>query len=381
MMPDNLPEHLQKTRKKALEFIRRDLEPLERTLDEHEPVPEEIQARVRDASRAAGFFTKTQPVEYGGEPAGALELTMLRELWSASGSRLTRWIFGPGPGLLHGVQGVLKTEYLDAVMRGDKKGAFGFTEPDSAAQPTRAQRQGDRLIINGQKSYVTGGATADFVSILVNIRDEDGSKAGTAMVVVDRDAEGVEIVREFTSMEGGGHVSMVFRDVEVPMDRVVGKPGEGMPRALASIGNVRLMISAQATGMCLWALDFVEKHLLAPHRSGTPLGEREGVRLRFADMRIDTWAARSALYRTARLVEAGENTVNETMATKVFCTEVAGRTIDSAVQLVGGQALVRGHPLERLYREVRSLRLVEGANDLLRLNLVKGKLELGKGRV
>ena len=141
------------------------------------------------------------------------------------------------------------------------------------------------------------------------------------------------------------------------------------------------MIAAQAMGRCRWPLDYVEAHLLAPHRSGSPLGDREGVRLRYADMRIETYVARSALYRTARLVEAGENAVNEVIATKVFCTEVAGRVIDMAVQLVGGQALVQGHPLETLYREVRSLRLVEGASDLLRLNLVKGRLELKKGHV
>ncbi len=98
-------------------------------------------------------------------------------------------------------------------------------------------------------------------------------------------------------------------------------------------------------------------------------------------MRIETYIARSALYRTARLVDSGANSVNETIATKVFCTEAAGRVIDWGVQLVGGQALVQGHPLEKLYREVRSLRLTEGASDLLRLNLAKGKLELGKGSV
>jgi acyl-CoA dehydrogenase len=174
---------------------------------------------------------------------------------------------------------------------------------------------------------------------------------------------------------------MLFENVSVPLANVIGKLGEGMPRALGNIGNVRMMVSAQATGMCIWAIDFVEQHLLAPHRSGSPLGEREGVRMRYADMRIETYVARSALYRTARLVESGENSVNETIATKVFCTETAGRVIDMAVQLVGGQALVLGHPLERLYRQVRSLRLVEGASDLLRINLVKGKLELKKGRV
>ena len=133
--------------------------------------------------------------------------------------------------------------------------------------------------------------------------------------------------------------------------------------------------------MCLWSLSFIEEHLRAPHRSGTPLGDKEGVRLRYADMRIKTFAARSALFRTARIVDSGENSVNEVIAAKVFCTETAGEVIDMAVQLVGGQALVEGHPLENLYRRVRSLRLVEGANDLLRINLVKGRLELNKGTV
>jgi len=160
---------------------------------------------------------------------------------------------------------------------------------------------------------------------------------------------------------------------------VIGKLGEGMPRALGNIGNVRLMVSAEATGLCLWALEFVEQHLKAPHRSGTPLGDKEGVRLRYADMRIQTYAARSVLYRAARRVDSGENSVNETIAAKVFCTEAAGLVVDWSVQLVGGQALVQGHPLEALYRRVRAFRFVEGASDLLRLNLAKGNLELGKG--
>ncbi len=376
-MPDQLSADLLKTRALAERFIEEVVRPLEKVSDDQETVHRTI----REASQKAGFFYKTQPEEFGGRPAGTLELTMLREIWAAANSGLTSSIFGPGPGILHAAEGELRRQYLEPVMRGDKRGAFGFTESDQAPRPTWGRMQGDDIIINGQKSYVTGGDTADFVSALVNIEDESGAKQGTAMVVIDRTAAGVEIDRQFASMEGGGHVAMAFHDVTVPAWHVIGKIGEGMPRALGNIGNVRLMVSAQATGMCLWALEFVENHLQAPHRSGTPLGAREGVRLRFADMRIETYVARSALYRTARLAETGDNIVNETIATKVFCTETAGRVIDGAVQLVGGQALIKGHPLEAMYRQVRSLRLVEGASDLLRINLVKGRLELGKGRV
>ena len=376
-MPDQLPEELVRTRESARKFLAEVILPLEQSDD----APALIQDQVRKASQKAGFYYKTQPKEFGGNPASILELTMLRETWAAANSRLTGLIFGPGPGILHAARGELKEQYLDPVMRGDKKGAFAFTESENARRPTWARIDGDHLIVNGQKSYVTGGATADFVSALINVEYADGSKAGTAMVVIDREAPGVEIARQFSSMEGSGHVSMLFNDVRVPVSHIIGRIGEGMPRALGNIGNVRLMVSAQATGMCMWAIDFVEHHLLEPHRSGTPLGEREGVRMRFADMRIETYVARSALYRTARLADTGENIVNETIATKVFCTETAGRVIDGAVQLLGGQALVQGHPLEQMYRQVRSLRLIEGASDLLRINLARGKLELGKGRL
>ncbi|MEJ6592416.1 MAG: acyl-CoA dehydrogenase family protein [SAR86 cluster bacterium] len=380
-MPDNLPEALETTRLNMQRFIDTVLVPLDGQLETTTKIPLEIQEQVRQASRAAGFFYRTQPLEFGGNPAGTLELTLLREMLAATNTRLASYVFGPGPGLLHAAEGELRSRYLEPLMRGEKTSAFGFTEPDTAPRPTWAVLEGDSLVVSGQKSYVTGGESCDFVCILVNVEHPDGSRAGTAMVVIDRDAEGVNIDKAFTSMEGGGHVSMVFQQVRIPVTQVIGKIGEGMPRALGNIGNVRLMVAAQAMGMCLWTLEYVEAHLKSPHRSGAPLGDREGVRLRYADMRIETYVARSALYRTARLVESGENSVNEVIATKVFCTETAGRLIDMAVQLVGGQALVQGHPLEALYRQVRSLRLVEGASDLLRINLVKGRLELQKGRV
>ena len=324
-------------------------------------------------------FYKTQPAEFGGHPATTLELTALRETFAASNNPLSRYVFGPGPGVLHSVEGELRRDYLEPVLRGEKRGTFGFTEPDDAARPSWAVVENDQLIVNGQKSYVTGGGDADFVSALINVEDAAGAKLGTAMVVLDMSDEGLEIDREFSSLDGSDHVSMRFNNIRVPLTRLIGKLGEGMPRALDNIGNVRLLVSAQAAGICLWTIDYMERHLQKPHRSGVPLSEREGIRLRYADMRLKTYVARSALYRTARLVDSGINAVNETAMTKVFVTETAGQVVDTAVQLFGGQALVSGHPLERLYREVRSFRFVEGASDLLRLNVAKGRFELGKG--
>lgn len=372
-MPESLPSEVRASVDQAREFIESVLAPLDGSSSV------ENRQQVINAAKAAGFFYKTQPAEFGGHPATTLELTALRETFAASNNPLSRYVFGPGPGVLHSVEGELRRDYLEPVLRGEKRGTFGFTEPDDAARPSWAVVENDQLIVNGQKSYVTGGGDADFVSALINVEDAAGAKLGTAMVVLDMNDDGLEIDREFSSLDGSDHVSMRFNNIRVPLTRLIGKLGEGMPRALDNIGNVRLLVSAQAAGICLWTIDYMERHLQRPHRSGVPLSEREGIRLRYADMRLKTYVARSALYRTARLVDSGINAVNETAMTKVFVTETAGQVVDTAVQLFGGQALVSGHPLERLYREVRSFRFVEGASDLLRLNVAKGRFELGKG--
>ena len=329
-----------------------------------------------ESSKKLGLFGMTQPKEFGGSAASLLELTVVRDALGSMNLSHLSGIFGPGPGVLVGVEEPLKSNYLAPVLAGEKRGAFGFTEPDSAERATWAILEEGELTINGQKSYVTGGADADFVNTLVEIEGH-----GPAMVLIDTSFEGVVIKNTFGSVDGTHHAYIEFHDVVVPETHIIGKPGEGMPRALGQIGNTRLAFAADSVGLARWVIDFVEKHLAAPHRSGEPLSSREGVRMRYADMRIKAFAARSMVYRTARLGDTGENIVNEGIACKVFATEAIGDIVDWGIQLVGGIALRSGHPLEALYRRVRALRLAEGASDVLRLNLARGRFELDKGRL
>lgn len=333
-------------------------------------------ARIIDASKAMGLFYKTQPAEYGGAPGTLVQLTLAREALSAARAPTTSAAFGPAPGVLAGATGALKTNYLEPVMAGQKRGAFAFTEADDAPRHSWAVRDGDSYVVNGAKSYVTGGADADFMNALIHIDDE-----GPAMMVIDTDAPGVIAAGKFASTDGSHHMAFNFENVRVPASHVVGKPGEGLPRALRQIGDTRLVIAATCTGLMQWTIDYLDAHIRKPHRGGKPLSDLESVRLRYSQTRIDTYAARSMLYRTARLGDTGENIVNESIATKVFASEAAARVIDIAIQLVGGQALREGHPLAALYNEVRVYQLTEGASDVLRLNLARGRLELDKGRV
>lgn len=387
-MPESLPTAVAVLRDQMQSLIDDHLRPLEDQLpdDPQAPTPPEIAQAAREHSRQAGMWSLTQPAEFGGVEVGTLALTAVRETLAAANLRLGRYVFGPGPGVLVAAEGQLRDAYLEPVMRGEKRGAFAFTEPTGAdaPRPTWAARDGDEFVITGRKAFVTGGATADFYTALVNVEAGDGpdQPEGTAMIVIDRESPGLIIDREFRSLEGGDHVAMRLEAVRVPSWHVVGKVGEGMPRALRNIGNVRMSVAAQACGIAQWAIDFAEQHITSAHRTGQRLADREGVRLRYAEMRISGYAMRSMLYRTARLVEEhGDDAVNEVMATKVFCTEQVGQIVDQAVQLCGGGALIEGHPLERLYREVRSMRFVEGASDILRINIARGRIEFDSGRL
>lgn len=333
-------------------------------------------AQVRDAAKQAGLFAMTQPTSVGGTAASQLALTVARETLCRHNPQHLDAVFGPSPGVLADVSEPLRSSHLIPLLAGEKRGSFGFTEPDNVPHPTAGKLQGDELVINGQKNYVTGGADADFINALVHIEDR-----GPSMVVIDTHGDGVILEKRFASLDGSHHAAFVFNNVVVPQHHIIGEPGRGMPRAMRQIGDTRLLLAAHAVGYMLWTLDYLQQHLLATDKSGTPRGDKDVVRWHYAELRIQAYAARSMLYRTARIADLGENIVNEGMACKVFATEAVGRVVDTAIQLVGGSALVEDHPLARLYKHVRAWRLAEGASDVMRLNIGRGILELNKGRI
>ncbi len=374
-MPESIPAALVTLRQQAESFARDVLLPNQKALALGHADRTAVREQVTRAAQGTGFFAMTQPKSFGGSEAGLLALTVVRDTVAGFNTGLAHFIFGPGPGVLAGADEPLRSTHLQPLLMGRKRAGFAFTEPDDAAHFTRAELASDgSWRVTGRKSYVTGGADADFLNTLVDIPGQ-----GRAMVVIETGAPGVTLERRFESMDGSHHAAFRFDAVAVPAQHLIGRPGEGLPRAMRQIGDTRLAIAAEAVGLARWAVEFTRTHLVSPHHSGEPLGAREGVRLRYADLRIRTFAARSMLYRTARLGEAGANIVNEGIACKVYATETVTEVVDTAIQLVGGKALTVGHPLEQLYRQVRALRLAEGASDVLRLNLSRGSLDLDKG--
>lgn len=369
-MPESLSPELQALAQRAATFA------TEMMLPEQQAPAAQARSRIRAAAKAQGFFSMTQPAAFGGDQASQTALTVARETLASYYPPYLDAVFGPSPGVLAGAEEPLKSTHLAPLLAGEKRASFGFTEPDNVAQPTFGVLDDKHVTVTGQKSYVTGGGEADFINTLVDIRDH-----GPSMVVIDTDLPGVELVKRFSSLDGSHHAMFEFNAVPVPRSNILGEPGKGLPRAMRQIGDTRMLFAAEACGYMIFVVNLLTEHLLQVDKSGQPRGNKDVVRWHYANLRIKAYAARSMLYRTARLADQGENIVNEAMACKAFATEGIGEIVDTAIQLVGGTALVEGHVLEKLYRKVRAWRLAEGASDIIRLNIGRGILELGKGRI
>ena len=333
----------------------------------------EARAQVIEASRAAGLYALTQPASHGGSEANQLTLCAVRDALQSHNPPQAAAVFGPGPGVLAAVEEPLRSAYLEPLLNGQKTAGFGFTEPDDAPFFTRAIATASGWRVDGQKSYVTGGATASFINTLVRIDEQP------ALLIIDTDLPGVERSRLFESIDGSRHAAFRFSGVEVPQHCLLAPPGAGMPKALGQIGDTRLAIAANCVGLARWVYGYLCEHLEQPTRDGGKRGDDAVARLRLGERYAEVFAARSMLYRTARLADTGERAINEAMACKVFAVATLTRLIDTAIQLVGGEAVIADHPLARLYQQTRALQLAEGATDRLAQNMARGRLELGKG--
>ena len=343
--------------------------PLAALRDDDTLAPAGRAAQVRALSKDAGLFGLLQD---GSTPA--LTVLVVRETLARHNVGHLPGLFGPQAGLLAGVAEPLRSSHLLPMLAGDKRSGFAFTEPGDAPRPTWAVVDGDQP--GGHRpARVMSPAVPTPTSWWPWWRWRARARPWWSSTPL---CPACVLDRRFGSLDGSHHAAFRFDAVRVPRAHAIGAPGEGRSRALAQISAVRRLVAADALGTACWAVDFVGAELLRERRGG-PRAASERMRLRYGAMRVQAYAARATVYRCARLHDSGADAVNESIAAKVFATEVAGQLVDLAVQLVGGEALVTGHPLEAALRRLRALRLAEGETDVLQVNLARGHLDLGKG--
>lgn len=262
--------------------------------------------------------------------------------------------------------------WLDRARTGQAIAAFALTEPDAgsdvSALKTEARREGDGYIINGRKRFISNAGVADFYTVFGRTGTREDGRAEISAFIVSARMPGFSVAERSEMIAPHPIGELEFKDCRVPAEDMIGNQGDGMRLALQTLDTFRASVGAAACGMARRALGESVRYAKTREQFGKPLSGHQLIQEKLADMITELDAARLLVYRAAYLKDAGdERSTREASEAKLFATEAAGRIIDQAVQIHGGSGLVRGSVVERLYRDVRALRIYEGTSEIQKL--------------
>lgn len=379
---DDFREILAQTR----HFVRTAVVPREQEILAGDQVPDDL----REQAKKMGLFGYAIPQQWGGLGLNlAQDVELALELGYTS--LALRSMFGTNNGIAGQVlvgygTDEQKSRWLEGIASGDVVASFALTEPGAGSNPsglrTKAVADGDSWIINGQKQYITNAPTADLFVTFARSRPADDKGAGIAVFLVPADAPGVTVGPKDSKMgqEGAWTADVTFTDVRVPASALVGGSEDiGYRAAMTSLARGRVHIAALAVGTAQRALDESVAYAASATQGGTPIGEFQLVQAMLADQQTGVLAGRALVRDTAQKWLTEEDRRIAPSAAKLFCTEMAGKVADLAVQIHGGSGYMRDVPVERIYRDVRLLRLYEGTSEIQRL-IIGGGLVKGASR-
>jgi alkylation response protein AidB-like acyl-CoA dehydrogenase len=375
-----LSEEQRQVRDTLREFAQRELAPNAATWDREHRFPREA-LRALGALGALGVVV---PEARGGAGLDYVSLALaIEEIAAGDGATSTivsvqnSVVCGPVAAFGSELQ---QAKYLPSLARGETLGCFCLTEPqagsDAGAIATRAERRGDRYVLNGVKQFITSGANAD-VAIVIAVTDAAGGKRGLSAFVVDTKSRGYRVARieDKLGQRASDTAQIAFEDCEVPVENRLGDEGDGYRIALANLEGGRIGIAAQSVGMARAALDAAIVYARERRTFGKPIAEHQAVSFRLADMATQVDVARQMAWHAAALRDAGEPCLKEAAMAKLFASEMAERVVSEALQIHGGYGYVEDFPVERIYRDVRVCRIYEGTSDVQRMLIAREVLK------
>jgi acyl-CoA dehydrogenase len=382
--PEDFAEILAATR----EFVRARVIPRENEIMEADAIPADLRA----AAAELGLFGFAIPQEWGGL---GLDLTQDVELAMELGYTCLalRSMFGTNNGIAgqvlvgYGTQ-AQKSAWLERIASGEVVASFALTEPGAGSNPaglrTRALRDGDDWVITGSKRFITNAPSAGLFIVFARTREAAGGDPGIAVFLVPAGADGLRVGPHDRKMgqEGSWTADVTLDGVRVPADALVGGSERvGYQAAMSSLARGRVHIAAVAVGAARRALDESVAYAATATQGGTPIGDFQLVQAHLADMQTGVLAGETLVRECARRYQSGEDQRISPSVAKLFCTEMAGQVADKAVQIHGGTGYMREVPVERIYRDVRLLRLYEGTSEIQRLIIGGGLIRNEKRRL
>jgi len=352
-------------------------------IDETQEYPHDVFA----AFKETGLTGLTIPPQYGGSGAGMLALALAVEeaakYCCASGLMLLLSALPSQPVMIGGDERQKKW-IGEGIASGDIKGAFCLTEPnhgsDAANLETKATRDGDDYVINGEKMYISGGTVADYVVAFARVDGTPGPK-GISAFIVPTVTPGFRVAGQDRKMgvRGVPTADIVFEDCRVPRENLIGgKEGAGFNHAMLTLNSCRPVVGARGLGLAEGAMSYALEFARKREAFGKPIADLQAIQFMFADMAIQIEAARLLVYQGAWRVDQGlyarEHAAYLSIA-KTYATEVGVKVSSDALQVLGAQGYMMDHPLERHYRDARQLMIVEGTSQVQRVVIARSLLE------
>ena len=272
----------------------------------------------------------------------------------------------------------MKAKYLPKVTKGEAIAAFALSEreagSDVAALVTTAVRDGEGYVLSGEKTWISNGGIADFYVVFARTSPQ-GARGLTAFVV-DAPASGFSIAERIETISPHPLATLRLEGVRLPASMRIGDEGDGFKIAMATLDVFRSTVGAAALGFARRAFDETKTHVASRKLFGAPLADLQLTQAAIADMAVDIDASALLVYRAAWVKDSGTATrvTREAAMAKLFATEAAGRVTDRAVQLFGGRGVQRGEIVEALYRDVRALRIYEGASEIQKIVIARASL-------
>jgi alkylation response protein AidB-like acyl-CoA dehydrogenase len=360
-------------------FVTKELMPLESTVLERERNNErgitlaELRA-LQAKAKQSGFFGVLTPEEYGGMGLGSLMAALIEiEL----GRTFVQFKFGgDADNILFHANDEQKKQYLEPTISGEKYSCFAITEPGAGSDArnirTSAVRDGDEWVINGEKTFITGGDIADFCMVFAVTDKEKGADGGVTCFLVDRDAGWTS--KEIPTMGQWGPASLSFQDVRVPHSAILGEEGRGFALAMKWIGKGRFMLPARALGACERLVEMAMEQAKNRVTFGEPIANRQAIQWMIADSAVEIEALRWLVLTAAWQVDHGVDSRQAQSMAKLYGGVHANEIVDRVLQIHGGMGYTRELPVERWYRELRLLRIYEGTDEIQRRTIARNLL-------
>ncbi len=368
----NLTEEQKLLKKLYREFTANEVEPIAAEIDEEERFPVETVEKMKNN----GMLGIPFPKKYGGQGGDNQAYIMLvEELSKACGT--TGVVLSAHTSLCcapiyeFGTE-EQKQKYLAPLAKGEKLGAFGLTEAnagtDAAGQQTKAVLDGEHYILNGSKIFITNAANAD-VFIVLAMTDKSKGTRGITAFIVEKEYEGFTIGKKELKMgiRGSATCELIFENVKVPKENLLGKEGKGFSIAMKTLDGGRIGIAAQALGIAQGAIDEAVKYVKERKQFGRQISKFQNTQFQLADMQTKVDAARLLVYRAAFNKDNKISYSNEAAMAKLFASETAMEVTNKAVQLHGGYGYTREYPVERMMRDAKITEIYEGTSEVMKM--------------